>query len=102
MGVRYSKWLSHDFVDHLNTRHFGPLTGFFSPVFSPPFEYLTSKLADQSGIQMVTYCISKLPNNAEFGIVIPFRPFRPFSTGVILGVTGGFLVPTEQCIFANK
>ena len=37
MGVQYSNVLS----DHLNTGHFGPQTGFFSPVSRPPFEYRT-------------------------------------------------------------
>ena len=30
-----------DLADHSDTGHFGPITGFFSPFFTPPFKYWT-------------------------------------------------------------
>ena len=35
MGVQYSSGKVTWLADHLNTRHFGPKIGFFSPVFRP-------------------------------------------------------------------
>ena len=45
-GIQMVK--SCDLADHSKTGHFGPKTGFFSPVFRPPFYRLNTQLVRYS------------------------------------------------------
>ena len=86
MGVHYSNGkVTHDFPNHLNTGHFGPLTGFFRPVFRPPFEYGTIWQLEQSWVKKPT--IKNISSNNTFHMSPPFWQYH---RNIQINVTNNF------------